>query len=136
MNQLYGDQTPKISTEEPCIHYLSFYQIPNPKNPMMDNSFKLVRVMTKNLVAYNSVEELLSDKKLLPPNTKGYSVDNLKRHVMIDSGRSLGVVYPEYDIVAYSGASVEDRPIAALVGSDGIMRYYATPDFSKLVKQI
>jgi hypothetical protein len=126
-NPIYGTQ----NAVGGAIQYLTAVRLPNPKNAMGESTFGIGRRMLNTLTAYDSLEALFADRDLLHDNTKVYPVEMLKRHVMMDSMRSLGVEYPEYGIVAYSGRMVLDRPVFQVDG-----KFYPHPDFEMLVKRV
>lgn len=127
-------------TEDLFLHYTTCVQNPNPKNPYDKIAQVIVKHKVKLEDSYESIEQLFADEKLLSPNTEKYSVKVLQKHIMLDCMRGLGTEYPEYGIVAYSGASLFDKPIVSMVFDEGkateYVRYFPTPDFSKLVKRI
>lgn len=135
MNPLYGDQ-PLAD----YFNYLTVVQVSNPRNALSTSSFIIARCSISNVPSYATLEDLFADRNLLPENRKKYPVEQLKRHVMYDSERTFGVEYPKYGIVAYSGASIYDRPIMAMAHNIGqpneFKRYMPTPDFAKLVKRV
>jgi len=140
MNPLFGDQTPNVFESKVYINYLSSSRVINPKNSLDTYTFTMVRIPINNLRSYSSMEDLIGDRTLFPDNDKKFPVETLCRQVMRDSMRALGIEYPEYGVVAYSGAQIHDRPIATIMYNAGTpeehTRYYATPEFHKLVKRV
>jgi hypothetical protein len=134
MNPLYGVQTPIIIDGNEFIQYLSMSITSNPKNAYINVGFNIARAAVQNLKEYSSLDDIMSDETLLPPNVKKYSEDKLKQHIMTDSRRSPSLLYPEFGIIAYSGNSPLDRPVIKVDGD--LPKYYPTPDFTRLVKRL
>jgi hypothetical protein len=99
-------------------------------------TFQLQRVPAKIARCYFSIEELLGDENLIPPNKFGFDVRTLQRHIATDSCRGFGVEMPEYGIIAYSGIGVYDRPIASVKEPNGTVKYFASPIISNLIKRM
>lgn len=139
-NPLYGDQTPNNFETKIYIYYNTCVKNHASKNPLMLTSFKTIAVPINNLKAYASIADIINDRDLLPENKDSYAIEVLKRYIMLDGAPEMGIEYPEYSVIAYSGNSVFDRPIAAITfdknKSTEYVRYYPTPDFGKLVKRL
>ena len=98
--------------------------------------FALQRVVCAYARAYYSIDEILEDAALLPANIRKDSVNSLKKFIAADSRRGFGSKVIGYDLVAYSGKSAYDRPIACIKTPTGDVRYYASPYFQNAVKKI
>jgi hypothetical protein len=135
MNQLYGEQP-----LGEFYNYLTTVQVSNPKNALDTTSYVIARAPWHTQKSWPTLEDLLGDRDLLPENVKKYPIEQLKRHIMYDGGRTFGTEYPEYGIVAYSGGSSYDRPVVAMTWNIGqpneFKRFMPTPEFNKLVKRV
>lgn len=133
-HSIVGDQT-----EESKTGYLHFL-VRHPDFVLKRSSDRsittsVVRYKIDLCKPYNLVEDILSDVKLIPLDTKSYSTTQLSRFIMEDSLVPPPVVYDEHSIVAYSGANTFDRPIAK-VTINGKETYYAHPEISRLVRRV
>jgi hypothetical protein len=128
-----GDQTPtqqQIQDPNCSIYFVE---------PIISGSGLLIsmalrRVICRNVKAYYSIDEILEDSFLLPANP-GFSQEQLNMHIAADNRRGFGKAVEGYNIIAYSGKSNHDRPIASVNYNDTV-RYYVNPNFSKMVKQL
>lgn len=128
-----GDQTPNQQQIQDPNYSIYFIE------PIISGSGLLInmalrRVICRNARAYYSIDEILEDSFLLPANP-GFSQEQLNMHIAADSRRGFGKVVEGYGIIAYTGKSNHDRPIAS-VTYNGTVRYYVNPNFSKMVKRI
>lgn len=135
MNLLYGEQVPITIGGDEFIQYLTVIQNPNPPNAMSSMSVIIAKALLKNITSYDTLDELIADRSLLPDNTEGYPVEMLRRHIMQDTRRSPSNVYSELGIIAYSGFSSLDRPVT-MISIGPVVKFYPTPDFNKLVKRL
>ena len=131
ITELIGDQTPRDFNGG---DYSLYFMVPVIVNNIIDIKFQ--RVPVKNIRNYYSVGEILQDETLIPPNTKGYDIKTIQKHLAVDSRRGFGVEYPDYGIVAYSGKHPLDRPIASVTEPNGTVKYFASPIISNLIKRI
>ena len=103
-------------------------------------TFVIARSHVNNMRWHSTLEDLLADRSILPENTKKFNAATLMKHIMYDGNRTMGTAYPDLGVVAYSGKSPYDRPVVEMVYNAGepneFKRYYATPDFNKLVARI
>ena len=128
---LIGNQTPKdFNGGDYSVHFM----VPVISNGVSD--FQMRRVPVKHVRNYYSIEELLGDDDIIPPNTRGYDRPTLQKHVAVDSRRGFGVEIPDYKIIAYSGISPYDKPIAVVNEPNGTVKYFASPIISNLIKRI
>ena len=134
ITDLIGDQSP-TGTQDANNHQV-YFRIPVVNAAGQTTSFAMHRVVCNAAQAYYSIDELLGDTRLLPPNRKVHSVNMLMRFIAEDSRQGLGVKVRDYPLVAYAGRSVFDKPIAAVRTVSGDVRYYASPVFQNAVKRI
>jgi hypothetical protein len=134
MNPIYGTQP-----QGDFVNYLTHVNARS-SNSLGLSSFNMVRAHVNNMSWFSTLEELLENRGLLPDNIKNYSVSELMKHIMQDGNRNMGVLYPDLGVVAYSGNNNYDRPVVEMTYNLGapneFKRYYATPDFNKLVVRV
>jgi hypothetical protein len=134
MNPIYGTQP-----QGDFVNYLTYVNARS-LNPMGTASFVMARAHVNNMRWHSSLEDLLADRGILPENTNEFSTAALMKYIMYDGNRSNGTVYPELGVVAYSGKNIYDRPVVEMIYNLGepneFKRYYATPDFNKLVVRV
>jgi hypothetical protein len=133
-HSIIGDQTENSKTG--FLHFL----VRNPdfrvsKSFDRNISVSVVRYRIDLCKPYKLVEDILSDVKLIPLDTKVYSVNQLSRFIMEDALVPPAAEYEEHGIVAYSGTNSFDKPIAMVI-NDGKETYYAHPEISRLVRRI
>lgn len=134
MNPLSGYQNPTIMDDDASVYFNSPVQVANPKNALLGGiAFVLKRQIIRLCKTYDSIEELL--ERELDQNTKAVSIDLLKTHVMRDFHQGHGIHYPEYNVVAHSGNSVHNRPIA-VVQLDGVTKFIAHSEINRMVKRV
>lgn len=140
MNSLYSDQTPPKMEANIFVTFTKMMVVDNPRNPMLSVSPIFFRAPIDNLRSYTSLESLFEDLILLPENTKGYTEEKLKHHIFLDSRNHGAVLYEEFGVMAYAGSHKLDKPIASVTFFKGepteITRYYASPNFTELVKRV
>jgi len=126
INFIVGEQTPTVlGTDDSAVYF----------NELVGSSWVFRRVVLKYAKQYQSLDELLEDRTLIPENKEGYTKAQLNRYIAIDGGRGFGVEYPEQAIMAYAGRSVTDKPIAKVKLPAGFV-FYANPSIKNLVKRI
>ena len=131
---LIGDQSPTASQD--ANNHQVFFRVPVTNGAGQTVDFKLHRVVCNAVRAYYSLDELLGDTNVLPENSRQYTVEQQMKFVAVDSRLGFGSKVQDYPLVAYAGKSAFDKPIAQVRGESGIVRYYASPIFSNLVKKV
>ena len=131
ITELIGNQTPRDFNGG---DYSVYFMVPVIVNNIID--FKFQRVPIKSARNYYSIQEILENETLIPPNSKGYDIKTIQKHLAVDSRRGFGVEYPDYGIVAYSGKHSFDKPIASATEPNGTVKYFANPIISNLIKRI
>lgn len=128
-----GDQSP-TAAQAADPDFSVFFMEPVLTNTGSIKDMAMRRVICRLSRAYYSVDEILEDAQLLPENP-GHSVQQLNKHIAMDTMRGFGKIVENYNILAYAGRSQYDKPIAS-VKRNGAVQYYVNPQFQKMVKKL
>ena len=90
-----------------------------------------------NITPENSfplIEDILSNTKLIPLETREYSLFDIQQQLSRDAMNGFGIHYPEFGIVASHSNSIMDKPIAKVV-KDGKEIYIPAPDIRNRIRR-
>jgi hypothetical protein len=94
----------------------------------------LRRVPFELCKTFDTVEDLVNDRTVIPDNVKWYSVNELQQHIAIDSKLGKGEVYPELELIVNNKGGY-NSPIAKVTIS-GEVKYIPNPLIKNIVKRI
>lgn len=124
-----GDQTPKFFDDKSAVHFTNRF------NSRSGVSMSISRVYLNVAKKYKNIEDILSDVKLIPLETKQYTIDELKRHITMDAFVPFPKFYEEFSILAHSSSSPLDRPIAFVNHPEGAF-YVPNPEIQKFIRRV
>lgn len=137
IDSIIGDQV-QSSGEDLAVHFMITKRVPIKGTFNSRIVTYIQRVSLSHTKYYDTPEELLADKNIIPNNFKKFSINELKQHVAIDTGMGAGTELNELDIVAFVNNSsfVMTKPIAKVMLSDGRIVYVPSPIINQMVKNI
>ena len=111
-----------------CVHFIS--RVPKP----FGTGINIQRVPVTEANAYQSVEDILANVKLIPLEEQIYSEMDICQQVGRDNLCSYGKYFPEYGIISTFSLTHSDNPIAEVV-KDGKTIYVPHPEIGKRIRR-
>lgn len=129
MPDFVGDQTPKSFDEHSAVYFWHRLRTQG------GIAAPQLRVPLASVKKYRNIEDILSDVKLIPLETKKYSIRELQDHIRNDALVGFSPVFYDWNIIAHCGTAVQDKPIAFVNDPNGAY-YVAHPQASKYIKRL